>query len=123
MRDYAKNEKVISAFLTCTKLSEIQKNTGLSKGTIQKLNHNEGFQNALNKRRDAIIHEAVDRMRLCLNEDVKTLQKIITDKDTSPQIKVNAISVMMNQLRSWVETDELAGRIEQLEEIEREKNG
>lgn len=109
------DERVIGAFLNNYRMTDVIRETGLSKNTAYKIRNDPRFQKILQERKDAIIKTAVSRMQNYLLDDIEVLQNIISDPDTAPQIKVNAIQVKLNQLNSWIQTGEIIQRIERLE--------
>ena len=114
-RNYYENETVIKAFLNNYSMTDIMKDTGLSKTTCYKIRNDPKFQDVLRGRREAITNTAVNKMQECLLKDVDILQKIIEDPDTAAQTRVNAIQVLMNQFRDWVTTTDLQKRLEALQ--------
>ena len=115
MSDLIYDERVICAFLNNYRMTDIIRETGLSKNTVYKIRKDPRFQKILQERKDSIIKTAVAKMQNYLLDDIEVLQKIISDPNTAPQIKVNAIQVKLNQLNSWIQTGEIINRLERLE--------
>ena len=113
-RHYEQDERVISAFLTNYRACDIVKETGLSKATVYRLRNNQAFQMVIRERKDAILKGAVNKMQSYLVKDVEILQQIIEDPDTAPQVKLNGIQILMNQLRDWTTTTDIIKRIDAL---------
>lgn len=114
-RHFEQDERVISAFLTNYRAVDIMKETGLSKTTVYKLRNNPDFQKVIRERKDAILKSAVNKMQSYLVKDVEILQEIIEDPETSPQVKINGVRVLMEQLRDWTTTTDILNRLEALE--------
>lgn len=114
-RHWEQDERVISAFLTNYRAVDIMKETGLSKSTVYKLRNNQVFQKVIKERKQAILKTAVNKMQSYLTKDVEILQEIIEDPETSPQVKINGIKVLMEQLRDWTMTTDIIKRLEALE--------
>ena len=112
---YAEDERVISAFLNNYRMVDIIRETGLSKKTCYRIRNDPEFQKVIRERKEAILKTAVNKMQSYLTKDVEILQGIIEDPDTSPQIKVNAIQTLMNQLRDWTTTTDIMKRLEALQ--------
>lgn len=93
------SETVINAFLKYDKLSDIAKAIGVTPQTASKYRDDPELQKILSARRLEYVKGATTKMQLFLTEGVDVLQRIIRDKNVAPQIKVNAIQVMFNQLR------------------------
>ena len=108
-------EDVISAFLEHDKISDVMRITGLSRNTVTKYRDDPQLQDILNQRRVQIIRRSVQKMQQSLTDCVNVLNRIISNDKISPQIRVNAIQVMMSQCKSWTETVDLVERVEALE--------
>ena len=114
-RHWEQDERVISAFLTNYRAVDIMAETGLSKSTVYKLRNNQKFQKVIKERKQAILKTAVNKMQSYLTKDVEILQEIIEDPETSAQVKINGIRVLMEQLRDWTMTTDIIKRLEALE--------
>ncbi len=114
-------EELISAFLEYDKISDIMRATGLSRNTVSKYRDDSHFQEILNQRRVQIIRRSVQKMQQSLTDCVNVLNRIIKNDEISPQIRVNAIQIMLSQCKSWTETADLAERVEALERASREE--
>ena len=116
-------EHIISAFLTNWKPKEIQKAADISKSTYYRLKNDPDFQKILTERRSEIIKEAVMKMESYLSQDVDILQEIITDPNTSAQVRINGINLLMTQLNNWKAATEVFERLQQLEaDAQRQNN-
>jgi len=120
-RKRAYTEELISAFLEYDKISDIMRATGLSRNTVSKYRDDAQFQEILNQRRVLIIRRSVQKMQQSLTDCVNVLNRIIKNDEISPQIRVNAIQIMLSQCKSWTETADLAERVEALEKASREE--
>ena len=114
-------EDLIAAFLEYDKISDIMRATGLSRNTVTRYRDDPQFQDILNQRRVQIIRRSVQQMQHSLTDCVNVLNRIINNDDISPQIRVNAIQIMMSQCKSWTETADLAERVEALERQSKEE--
>lgn len=110
------SEKTINAFLTCNKISEIMKETGLGRTTIDRLRKDPVFQNILAERREAMLQGALDTMREQLQPAARRLIEIIEDPETPKQTAVNAIATLFTTVRNMTELCEYGKRIASLEE-------
>ena len=114
-KDYIHDERVISAFLNNFRMTDVMKETGLSKNTVYKIRNDPEFQKTIRERKEAILKTAVNKMQSYLTKDVEILQQIIEDPETSAQTKVNAIQTLMNQLRDWTTTTDIMKKLEALQ--------
>lgn len=114
-RNYTENEAVISAFLTNYRMTDVMRETGLSKATVYKIRSDPEFQETIRKRKAAILRAAVNKMQGYLVRDVEILQEIIEDDATAPQVKINGISVMLSQLKDLTQTVDITERLDALQ--------
>ena len=120
MKQY--EEHIVVAFLTHWKAKEIQAAAEISKNKYYELKNDKDFQRILTERRSEFVREAVLKMESYLSEDVEILQTIIRDENTSAQVKVNAINLMMSQLNQWKQTTEMLDRLQMLEDAQGQKS-
>ena len=113
--NYCEDEAIISAFLTNYRMTDVMRETGLSKNTVYKIRNDPEFQKTIRERKEAILKTAVNKMQSYLTKDVEILQQIIEDPETSAQTKVNAIQTLMNQLRDWTTTTDIMKKLEALQ--------
>lgn len=109
-------EALITAFLTSYKPAEIMKAAGISKTKYYRLRADADFQKILTERRSELVREAVMKMESYLSEDVEILQAIIRDPETSAQVKINGINLLMSQLSNWKTMTEVLDRLQKLED-------
>ncbi len=119
MKKKGYSETVIAAFLKYDKLSDIIKETGLSRNTVAKYRDDPLLQEILANRRMEIIRSSVNKMQDSMNECVDVLQTIIRDKEVSAQTRVNAVQIMLNQCKVWTETTDILTRLKALENAEK----
>ena len=117
MKEYP--ESLITAFLTSYHPADIMRATGISKSKYYSLKADPEFQRVLTERRTEIVKGAVMKMESYLNEDVEKLQEIIRKEDSSDQVKINAINLLMSQLGQWKNTTEILDRLRALEDAQR----
>ena len=115
-KNYAEDERVISAFLNNFRMVDVIRETGLSKKTCYKIRNDPEFRKVIRERKEAILKTAVNKMQGYLTKDVEILQQIIEDPETSAQTKVNAIQTLMNQLRDWTTTTDIMKKLEALQD-------
>lgn len=110
------DERIISAFLSHYRMTDIMRETGLSKNTVYKYKRDPEFQAVIQERKSAILQAAVNRMSSYMAQNVETLQAIAGDPEVNPAVRVSAINTIMTQLRGWLTTTELSERLTALEE-------
>ena len=117
-RKRAYTEKLISAFLEYVKISDIMRETGLSRNTVTRYRDDPKFQDILNQRRAQMIKSSVRGMQRSLMDCVNVLNRIINDDDISPQVRLNAVQIMLSQCKVWTETSDLIERVAALEGLD-----
>lgn len=117
MKEY--DERYIAAFLNNYRMTDVMREAGIGKNKAYSLRNDPEFMEAVRQRKEAILKTAVNKMTATLTGDVETLQKIIDDPDTSPQIKINALQVKWNQMREWITTTDIIKRLDALENPEK----
>lgn len=111
---YCRNETVLAAFLTNTKAAQIAKAAGISRTTVYWLWKDSDFQSALDDRRREIQRGVVGQLTSNLSRNVATLQAIADDAEVSPQIRINAIQVLLRQHDTWTERLDILGELAEL---------
>ena len=115
MRNYRNSERIVMAFVNNSAVSDIVKETGLSRATIYRIRGDTDFMRIVAERKGEIIKAVVAKLRANLTKNIDTLQTIIDDEKTAPQVKINAINVMLTQYREFAGTEEIIERLEILE--------
>lgn len=112
---YAEDEGIMTAFLEHYRVVDIMKATNLSRNTVVKIRDDPDFQKALKKRKSQIVKAAVNRMQSHVCDYIMILEWIAKSSDSPRQVRINAIQILLSQLREWTNTYELYERIEALE--------
>ncbi len=113
---------LVKSFLVCPNISEISRQTGMSRGVIYKIMEKSTFKEKLLKAKQDALQNTVSFLQGSLSECANTLIQIIRDSETSAQTKVNAAQVVMSQTKIWTEAVDVLDRITKLEAaIEAEK--
>lgn len=114
MKNYS--EDLLNAFMECNTYKEISERTGVNYDLVCKTAKDPEFIRVLDKRRSKVLCKTAKEMQKGLMMCVKELTDIIQNKKTSPQIKINAISVYFNNCNRLTETTDVIARINDLEE-------
>ncbi len=114
---------LVRSFLTCTSITEVSKETGISRSAIYKTMEKDSFKEKLMKAKQEALQNAVSFLQGSLAECAKTLMQIIKDNDASPQTKVNACQVVMGQCKTWTDEIDVISRIAALEEVMNKEKG
>ena len=115
MKSY--NERWINAFVSGGRRGESMQAAGVGKQKYYNLKHDPEFMRIVNERRGDIDRGAVMRMETFLTEDVERLKNIIRDEEVKPQVRVNAIQLLLTQFNNYKMLTDIQERIENLEKI------
>ena len=109
-------EKLVGAFLSCYRTTDIAKMAGVSRNTVYRLKADSDFQKILNDRKAKMIETSVNEMRTCFTKNIKMLQEVIENPETPPQTKIYGISTFLSAMKSWTEITDILQRLQVLEE-------
>lgn len=108
------SEAVIEAFLTCNKLTEIAKKTGLNYSTIRRYKDDPALQEQLEARRKEYVKDASNRMRVNLDKCTEELLAIALNKKNAPQVRINAINSIYAECHNLTVLTDITERIDKL---------
>lgn len=118
-----KEDILVQYFLVRSNITEISRETGISRAAIYKAMERNSFKEKLMKAKQEALQNAVSYLQGNLAECANTLMQIIKDNNTSPQTKVNACQIIMSQCRTWTDEIEIINRIAVLEEVMEKEKG
>lgn len=105
----------IKALLTESTITKACEKASISRVTAYKYLNDEDFKRELNKHQAQSINETSRFLQGQLSECNDTLMQIIRDKNTSPQIKINAINTIYNNCYRFSELTDVINRLEEIE--------
>lgn len=120
MKRHEYPERIVSAFLTNYRMSDVIRDAGISKTTAYKYKNDPEFQNYLRLRKSQILTEVVDRMKARMLKDLDRLDSVIDDPKSSGQVVINAIHTKWSHMREWTTTVDIINRLEALESLEKD---
>ena len=120
MKNY--DERWICAFLTSAKREDIMKAAGIGKTRYYRLKADPEFMRIVNERRGDIVRAAVMKMESHLVESIEVLWDVVMKEDTSDQVRLNGINMLLSQFNSYRMLTDLQERIETLEKIAGEQD-
>lgn len=115
VKRYLENEPLIMSCINNYSVTEISRTTGISRATLYKLFNNAEFKKAIAERKAAIVRATVGAMQSRLLRNVDTLQGIADDLETAPQVRINAIQVLMTQLKDYMSITDISDRLAEIE--------
>ena len=110
-------EQIASEILAGRKYSAIAKDYGISTRTLLRLRQSEEFKNIIKLEKKQSFESAVGKASFYSNLAIDELKHIITSKDSNTQSKIQACKVVLELAKSHYETENIAQRIENIENI------
>jgi len=111
----AKDEKILTALLTCGNVADAERIAGVSRSTIYNRLSNADFKAEYDHRRTMVLNEACNTLQATLTKAVNTVKEIAEDETASPQVRLNACGMLLQNCLKYVEQIDILSRIEALE--------
>lgn len=92
---------LISALLTTPSISDVAQKTGFSRSWIYKTMKSDSFQEKMQEARQKAVDDAVSILQGNLAECANTLMDIVRDKNASPQVRVNAVNAVFQNVKGF----------------------
>ena len=108
-------EKVLSALLQTSSLTEAAKLAEVSEVTVWRYLKDPAFSEKYHNARKAVLETAIRRLQAASGEAVETLRLIMSKEDANPGARVSAAKVVLEQAIKTGEIAEVLRRIELLE--------
>ncbi len=112
-----KDEKILTALLTCGSVAEAEKVSGVSRQTIYNRLSDSTFKAEYDRRRSIALDEACKTLQVTLTEAVNTINDIMKDKKNAPQIRLNASALILQNCLKYTEQIDILSRLTELEKI------
>ena len=116
------SEKIIFAFATLSRTTDIARVTGLSRSTVIRMKREPELIKLVDERRQELVTGAVHQMQAELLKTVETLTEIRDDPNVSSQTRVSACNSILNHAETWIELHDIMQRIEKLEQNKTESD-
>lgn len=119
-----KQIKFIDAYLKTKNMTETCKSLNISRNTAYNYLKDDRVKTEISKRRTELIGNTTLFLQDNLKECSSTLMDIIRDKNSSPQVKINAINSIFNNCNKLTETNDILTKLADIEErlAEQEQN-
>lgn len=98
------SEKEIEAFTLYTNNNDIAKAIGKSTRTVINLKKDKNLQKEVKERRKQALECSLNKLQGGLNGAIDVLNGIIQDCSIKPQIRLNAISYLLNACKPMIES-------------------
>lgn len=111
-----KQLKFIDAYFQEQSINDICNKLNITRATYYNYLNDDAVKQEISKNRYNLLSTTTDYLQSCLNECSKELMQIIKDKDTSPQIRINAINSIFSNCTKLTEQVDLLDKISTLED-------
>lgn len=113
-------ELIIAGLLTNTTVRATAQATGISEATIYKYLKDEGFKQEYEDRRRAMLEDNCHMLQANMNKAINELVAIIDDEDTAPQVRLNAIDMLLRHTYKQTELVDILSRLDVLEKLNKD---
>lgn len=112
-----KREIFIACLLTEPNIREAARKAGISENTGWRWMQDQDFQADYQKARKMAVSQAIGLLQQISTEAVLTLQEVMTDRKATAASRVTAARTVLDTALKAVELEDLAARIERLEQV------
>lgn len=106
---------IIAGLLANTTVSATARATGISEATIYRYLSNEEFKREYEDRRTSMLVDNCHKLQANMEKAINELVEIIDNKDTAPQIRLNAIDTLLRHTYKQTELVDILTRLDALE--------
>jgi hypothetical protein len=112
-----RQEAVIASLLEMPTMAAAAKGAGISEPTLRRWLLKPDFQDAYRQAKRQVVEQAVTVLQQATGDAVSTLRCVMLDKEAPASSRVAAAKTVLETAIKAVELEDLAGRIEELEQI------
>ncbi|MCD8154525.1 MAG: helix-turn-helix domain-containing protein [Clostridiales bacterium] len=95
---------------------------GISRQTVSNYRKDPEFKEKIRAAQDEMMQAATRRMQSALSDVAGVAIEIAQDAKNAPQVRLNAVQILLTQCRAWTETSDVLNRLSALEESVNENN-
>jgi hypothetical protein len=114
-------EKAIAALISHNSIPAAAESIGIGEVTLWRWLKVEHFKAAYREARCQVVSQAIGRLQTNLSKAIDTLLEIAEDGEAPASARVTAARAIIDQSLKAVEVEDLETRVEQLEQIIKEK--
>lgn len=100
-------ERITEAFLKYNSNVEIAKYLNVSVRTVQNYKNDSDIKKSISKARYEAVNSAIQKMELSLYSAIDILVSLMKDNSVSPQIRLNAINLLLSFSKAWISDDDI----------------
>lgn len=116
-----KQVQLLEAYLTEPSFEASYKKVGLSKPTALKYRNEPAFKEAYRVSKRKMMEEVTTRLQQASFEAVEVLREVMNDPEATPNARIQGARAVLENAYKGIELEDLAERIEQLEELLNER--
>lgn len=110
-------ERILAGLLANTTVTATASATGISEATIYRYLKNDDFKLEYEERRRAMLADNCHALQAGMSKAIEELVAVIDDDDTSPQVRLNAIDMLLRHSYRLTEQIEIMERLDKLEKM------
>ena len=110
-----RTEQVLSALLQGRSIKEAAADVGIGYHTLRGWLKSDWFRSEYEEAKRLLLDDTVNKLRNAGSEGVATLREVAGDKGKAPAARVTAARALLEVLLRAVETQDLAGRLREVE--------
>ncbi len=110
-----KQEVALSALLSTPSVTAAAEQSGMSETTLYRWLRDETFRQAYQEARHQLVSHGMGQLQKAFTEAVRSLREIVCDAAASPNARVSAARVTIENSLKALELEELESRISALE--------
>jgi hypothetical protein len=122
-----RQEKALTVLINEPSVAEASRALGVHRSTLFNYLANPDFKAELNRRKAEQLQEGAAELRAGVKDSVKVLKWIITKKEASDQVRINAINTLLTHAERFAELVDLEEQLQEISErqneIDRRHNG
>lgn len=112
-----KDEQILAALLSCGNIKDASIAAGVSHTTVYNRLSDKDFKAEYDRRRTIALNEACHTLQATLTKAVDTIREIMENKDTAPQVRLNASAILLQNCLKYTEQVNILSRLDELEKL------
>ena len=114
-------EKIIAGLLANTTVRATSQAVGISEATIYRYLKDADFKQEYERKRREMMADNCHMLQASMNRAVTELVAIIEDDETAPQVRLNAIDMLLRHAYKQTEIVDILERLDALEKLDKGK--
>lgn len=111
-----KAEQAVAGLLRGGTIAQAAAHAGISEGTLKDWLKSAWFQALYQDAKNRLLEGTINRMRTLGEKALRTLEEVMDDEQSPPAARVTAGRALLDLMLKAIETQELAARLDKLEQ-------